>query len=391
MSTPVTRRGGLLAFIALLAVAANLRSPLTSLPPLVEDLGAALGLSSIAAGTLTSVPLVCMGLLSPLAPRLAARYGLDRSIGLGVALIAVGTAARGFGGVPGLYLGTLLLGTGIAIAGALVPAAVRHRPSHNIGGATSLMNAVTMSMAALAAATVAPLAGHLDWSVALAVWAVPAVLALAVWTPQMAMVPPGPARGRATLPWRAGTAWLITGYLTANSLMFYSLVAWLPGFYLDRGWSETAAGLVLGVFTGWQLLIALVLSALLRRWRADRRPLYVAAAVLSGVGVLGVVLVPPAGAWVVVAVVGVGLGGGFTLGLVQLAVHAETALDSARLSAMVFLVSFLCAAAGPPLAGWSRDALGSFTPAFVILALLAAGQVLIGMRLHPRRRVGPEA
>lgn len=387
----MSRRRGVLAVLALLAVAANLRSPLTSLPPLVDDLSAALGLSSTAAGALTSVPLVCMGLLSPLAPRLAARYGLDRSIGIGIALIAVGTAGRAFGGVPGLYLGTLVLGTGIAIAGALVPAAVRRAAPKNIGGATSLMNAVTMSMAALAAATVAPLAGHLDWPVALAVWAVPAVLAFAIWTPQMAAAPQAPAAGSSRLPWRSGTAWLITGYLTANSVMFYSLVAWLPAVYLDRGSSGAAAGLMLGVFSAWQLAIALVLSALLRRWHSDRRPLYVIAAALSAFGVLGVVLLPGAGAWLGIGLAGVGLGGGFTLGLVQLAVHAVTALDSVRLSAMVFLVSFLSAAFGPALTGWSRDALGSFTPAFVVLALLAAGQVLIALRLCPQRRVGADS
>lgn len=384
----MSRRRGGLAFLALLAIAANLRAPLTSVPPLVDQISGALGLSGFAAGALTSVPLVCMGLLSPLAPRLAARYGVDRSIGIGIVLIAVGTAGRALGGAVGLYTGTFLLGTGIAITGALVPAGVRGTAPGNVAGAMSLANAVTMSMAALAAATVAPLAGHLTWPAALAVWALPAAIASFVWAPRMSAAPPARASTPAALPWRSGTAWLITGYLTANSLMFYCVLAWLPAVYLDLGWTPTAAGVALGVFSAWQLVIALALSALLPRWHTDRRPLYVIAAGLSGVGMLGVVLVPEVAAWVVIALAGVGLGGGFTLGLVQLAIHVHSTADSARLSAMAFLVSFLAAAVGPALAGLLRDATGTFTPSFLILVGLAAIQVLIGTRLRPERRVG---
>jgi len=441
-------RRGALAIVALLAIAANLRGPLTSLPPLVDRISESLGLSSVAAGGLTSLPLLCMGLLAPLAPRLAVRYGLEKALGLGIALIAVGTAGRALAGAPGLYAGTVVLGTGIAIAGALVPAAVRQAVPGNIGGATSLSNVVTMTMAALAAATVTPLADRVGAPAALAVWAIPALAALVLWIPQMRGSapsdgrarpggrtpaggsapatnsapapsraaagssapatdsagaagtpgdtasrtgdgPPAPTRGAAQLPWRSRTAWLITGYLTANSLMFYVVLAWLPAAYLDLGWSPTGAGLLLGAFSTWQLLAALALTAVLHRWRGDRRVLYCSAAGLSVLGMLGVGLVPDAATWLVIAVVGIGLGGGFTLGLVQLASHVASPLDSARLSAMAFLVSFLLAAFGPTLAGLARDATGAFTSSFLALAAIATAQVLIGTRLHPRRRVGP--
>ncbi|HLS25514.1 MAG TPA: MFS transporter, partial [Beutenbergiaceae bacterium] len=189
-------RRGALAIVALLAIAANLRGPLTSLPPLVDRISESLGLSSVAAGGLTSLPLLCMGLLAPLAPRLAVRYGLEKALGLGIALIAVGTAGRALAGAPGLYAGTVVLGTGIAIAGALVPAAVRQAVPGNIGGATSLSNVVTMTMAALAAATVTPLADRVGAPAALAVWAIPALAALVLWIPQMRGSAPSDGRAR---------------------------------------------------------------------------------------------------------------------------------------------------------------------------------------------------
>src|SRR5699024_7374114 len=138
------------------------------------------------------------------------------------------------------------------------------------------------------------------------------------------------------LPWRSSTAWLITGYLTANSIMFYVVMAWLPATYVDLGWSPAGAGLLLGAFSAWQLVAALMLTATLHRCRGDRRGLYITAALLSLIGMLVVGLAPGAALWLVIGVVGVGLGGGFTLGLVQLASHVASPLDSARLSAMAF-------------------------------------------------------
>lgn len=385
----MTRRGGGALFVALLLVGANIRSPLTSLPPLVEKVGGDLGLSPTAAGALTSLPLICMGLLAPLAPRLAARIGADRTIALGTALIALGTAGRAVGGVGGLYAGTVVLGAGIAVVGALLPGAIRRFLPDRVGSATSLINALTMAFAAGSAATVAPLATWVGWPVALAVWAVPAVVALAVWSPLVRRAPERAATQPATgLPWTSSTAWLITAFLTANSIAFYSLVAWLPSVYLDRGWSATTAGFVLGVFNAWQLIGALLLTATLHRWGADRRVLYATTSAMSVVGLTAVALVPGFVPWVVVSVLGLGLGAGFTLGLIQLAAHAVTPMDSARLSAMAFFVSFLVAAAGPAVVGVLHDARGSFTVPFLALAVIIAAQLPIATRLHPDRRVG---
>ena len=50
---------------ALVLVAANLRTLMASLPPLAETIRADLGLSSAWMGVLTTLPVLCMGLLAP--------------------------------------------------------------------------------------------------------------------------------------------------------------------------------------------------------------------------------------------------------------------------------------------------------------------------------------
>ena len=51
--------------LALLAVAANLRTAITSVPPLLDAISADLGLSHAAAGALTTLPVLCMPRAAP--------------------------------------------------------------------------------------------------------------------------------------------------------------------------------------------------------------------------------------------------------------------------------------------------------------------------------------
>ena len=82
--------------LALVAVAANLRTAMASVPPLTETIADDLGLSNTALGALTTLPVLCMGLFAPTAQRIAAPA---RSRGLGRAVdrvraLGLGAAAR---------------------------------------------------------------------------------------------------------------------------------------------------------------------------------------------------------------------------------------------------------------------------------------------------------
>ena len=61
--------------LGLVAVAANLRTVMASVPPLVDTISADLGLSNTAMGALTTLPVLCMGVFAPTAQRLASRIG----------------------------------------------------------------------------------------------------------------------------------------------------------------------------------------------------------------------------------------------------------------------------------------------------------------------------
>ena len=77
--------------LGLVAVAANLRTVMASVPPLVETIAADLGLSNAAMGALTTLPVLCMGVFAPTAQRLAARIGAAGAVEVAAACLAIGT------------------------------------------------------------------------------------------------------------------------------------------------------------------------------------------------------------------------------------------------------------------------------------------------------------
>ena len=119
--------------------------------------------------------------------------------------------------------------------------------------------------------------------------------------------------------------------------------------------------------------------------------LLVAATLLGGSGELGVWLAPEAAPWVWALLLGAGQGACFALGLALLVRYAATPRDSARLTAMAFLVSYTIASFGPATMGAVEDVTGSFAALWALLALVAVPQLVFALRLRPDLpRVGGE-
>lgn len=377
---------------AIVLVAANLRTLMASLPPLAEAVRADLGLASLAMGVLTTLPVLSMGLLAPVAVRVARRVGAPGAVGAGVALVLTGLALRGFGdaSVPALYAGTFVAGAGIALAGTLLPGVVKAVfPAHRAGLGTGLTMLSMMGAAALASAGSVPLAGLLGgWAPALLAWTPLAALALLAWVAVRRGIARHTTAGGASdtgshaLPWASTTAWLLAAYLTTQSWQFYSALAWLAPTYESHGWSARDAGLLMAVFTGAQLVSGLVAPTLLDR-AVDARVLLVTAGVLGGSGEVGVWLAPDAAPWVWALLLGAGQGAAFALGLGLLVRYAVSARDSARLTAMCFLVSYSVAAFGPATSGAVEDLTGGFGPLWALLALVVLPQLAVSLRLRP--------
>lgn len=388
---PVVAPGLLL--LAVLALSANLRAVIASVPPLTRDIATDLGLSSGWMGALTALPVLCMGLFAPPAHRAAARLGATTPISIGVASIAAGSGLRAWSAHTWpLYAGTMLAGIGLAVVGTLLPGLVKRLfAPERAGLVTGAYMLTMMGGAGLASAISVPLASALgSWSASLAIWGAPALVGLALWLPISRRIhrhaPPAEtddeSGARKHLPWRHPTAMLLTAFLALQSWQFYSSLAWLAPAYVEHGWSLEKSGYLLAVFTATQMIAGFAAPALADRVR-DRRLLLLPAALAIALGELGVLIAPDAAPWLWAALLGIGQGASFAVGLVLLVSYATSASASARLSALGLGISYVLAAFGPTVMGLVRDAADSFGAVWGGLALLVLVQAAVVARLKP--------
>jgi CP family cyanate transporter-like MFS transporter len=376
----------LLVLVALAVLAFNLRTPTASLPPLLTDVERTLGLSGLALGLLTALPVLCMAICAPPAHRLANRHGAEATTLWAIGLVAAGTVLR-LGGETTvvLFAGTLVAGVGIAACGVTLPSIIKDRFPDRPGAATAAYSVPMMLGAAVAPAMAVPLLHALGtWEASLASWAMPALLGAALWAP-LARRRPAARTMAGRLPWRSRSAWLLAAFLSVQSILAYAYLAWLAPAYESRGWSAATTGALLGVLHLAQLATALALPALADLSR-DRRPALVGSVTCTVVGASVLFAAPDAAPWAAVTVLGLGLGGGFSLALVLLADLAASPAAAARLAAMTFLVCYSAAAAAPVVVGALHDATGAYAVPFALLALLAFVELAIATGFRPALR-----
>jgi CP family cyanate transporter-like MFS transporter len=378
-SVPRRRHGGLLA-LSVVLVAINLRPAVAGVGPVLPELRAGLPLSGAGAAVLTTLPVLCFGLLATVAPRLARRYGIEPVLVGVMAALAVGALARVLDGPPLLFAGTVVAGGAIAIGNVLIPPLVKRDFPDRSG---LMMGVYTMSVsgaAAVAAGIAVPLAdaSDLGWRASLGFWAIPAAVAALGWLPRMRghTRPPGaPPAGRSLL--RDPLAWQLTVFFGLQSLSFYAILAWLPSMYRDFGTTPAVAGFLLSFSGLVQIPVSLVVPSLANR--ATHQIWYaVVGTVLIAAGLVGVLLAPMAAMYLWVALIGFGQGACFALGLNLFVLRTQRVVDTARVSAMAQSIGYTLCAFGPLLVGLLHDATGSWTVPLVLLLALLVPQLVCG-------------
>jgi CP family cyanate transporter-like MFS transporter len=369
----------ILTAVALVAV--NLRPLLSSLPTVASDIVEVTGWSAATIGILTTIPVLCMGLFALTVPTLAMRFGRKYLVVLALVSLTASALLRAVESVPVLlFVSAFLAGVGIAFAAGLIPGIVREQLPHSIGRATSTWTAALAGGAALGGALTVPLANWLgSWSLALAVWATPAIVALAFWllTERKADAhdPPTTIVRIRELPWRNKIAWALALNMTCNSIIYYSSLAWIAPSYEARGWTQENAGWLFGLFTASQVVAAFVLAGMAVRMK-HRRTLFVVAIGLTSVSLFAIAWLPDFAPWLTLLTFGFFLSGGFAMTLGLLSEYSKDSFSAARLTAMAFFITYTIAAAGPLIAGALLDFFDSWSLVFTILGVAALLQLL---------------
>ncbi|MEA5672016.1 CynX/NimT family MFS transporter [Pseudomonas sp. MH2] len=378
---PVVLRRPWLLLLGLVLVALNLRPALSSMAPVLGQVSEGLGLNASAAGLLTTLPVLCLGLFAPLAPILARRFGSERVI-LGILLtLALGILLRSALGATGVFVGSLIAGASIGIIGVLLPGIVkRDFPAH----AGTLTGVYTMALclgAAMAAGSTVPLSQYFgdSWAMGLGFWLLPALLAMLVWAPQARQ-----GHGahqvayRVRGLWRDRLAWQVTLYMGLQSSLAYIVFGWLPSILIGRGLSPTQAGLVLSGSVLVQLISSLSAPWLATRGKDQRLAIVVVMLVTLG-GLFGCLYAPISGLWGWAVLLGLGQGGTFALALTLIVLRSKDSHVAANLSSMAQGVGYTLASMGPFAVGLVHDLTGGWAAVGWIFAVLGLGAIVFGL------------
>lgn len=400
-SERVTGRGRVLIVFALIVfVGVNLRSVILSISPVLPIIQRDLDLSYTATGLLTSLPLLLMGAVALPAGLLAGRLGGRRIVALGLALLAGGAVLRSVwpAAVP-LYLFTIVLSLGITLTQTTVPVLARQWFPARIGLVAALFTDGLILGETLGAAFTLPLMqrffGGDGWPGALLLWAIPAVLALALWlwlAPPAAATSPGSRRAAqsapaATTPGNAParrvSALQLGILLGAGSLVYFAMNAWIPPYNQAIG-ATSATPLALGVINAIQLPVGLAVTIFAQPLAGRRWP-FVVAGIICVVAIVGWVAAPVAWQPLWAALLGGSSSCVFVLGIALPALLADRA-TVARLTGATLTLSYGVAFLGPLLGGsfWdiTRHPGAAFAPVAIASLLLIALGATLPARAH---------
>ena len=378
------------ALLGILLVAFNVRTAVSALSPIVEDVAADVGLSSIQLGIIGTIPPIAFALSALFGASIARRVGVERLLAFAIVAMVLGHVLRASAGSFAL----LLLGTVIALAGAgignvLLPPLVKRYFSDRLGLVTAIYVSLVSVSAAVPSAMAAPVTAAFDWRVSLGIWAIVAAVCLPPWIVILLRHRRAALDGdvRAAQParlhgiWRSRVAWSIALIFSVTSGHVYAAFAWLPQLLIDTaGVSAFEAGTMLGVYALMGVPTALAVPALAVRMRNVGLLVHLGVTCFV-LGYLGLLLAPSAAPWLWIVLVGLGPLV-FPLSLTLINLRTRTQQGSVALSGFSQGIGYGVAALGPFIFALLHEASGGWTVPLLYLLVTALVASIAGVALR---------
>lgn len=372
--------------IGIILLASNLRAPITSVGPLIAAIRDDLLISNTVAGALTTLPLLAFAFISPFAPKLARRFGIELTLLISLIVLTFGIFLRSLGSIEVLFIGTLFIGLAIAIGNVLLPGLVKQNFAHRVGLMTGVY-AVSMNLsAAIASGVSVPLASieSLGWRGSLGVWGLLAFVAILFWIPQMRHqqksvkgMAQDERKGSHKL-WRSPLAWKITVFMGLQSLIFYSIVAWVPEILQTKGLTSSNAGWMSSLMLFAIIPVTFIVPILAGRKESQRGFVAITASLFT-IGIGGILIGSASLTPLWMILLGAGCGFAFSLSMMFFSLRTTSVQQASELSGMAQSVGYLLAAIGPLFFGFMRDVTNSWTMPLLVLIAAAGIIFIVGM------------
>ncbi|MGV3080506.1 MFS transporter [Streptococcus sp. 32226D021BW] len=352
-----------------------MRAPFTALPAILTDVAAGLGVEVSSLGILTSIPLIMFALCSSLAPRLAARFGMEKLMAMVLLVMVVGSGMRVLN-LPTLYIGTMLVGATIAFINVLLPSLVTANFPKKIGFYTTIYITLMGVAATVAAMVAVPIVSASSWQTFILLITAVVLLAFLLWLPNIRNnhrfeTKKQGQQTRSIWKNKAALVFLLFGGL--QSVLYYTEITWLPTISQSVGFSKAEAGLMAGFFNMTAIPMSMIIPAILSRQTKEMRRnimLSTSSATLLGLALLAVLpkhFILWTALHIILSFSNAAL---FPYMMLGFTLKTSNSQATAQLSGMVQTGGYLIAAFGPGLLGYSYPLFNSWLPLIMALALV---------------------
>ena len=364
--------------LCIMVAAFSLRSLITTIGPVVQDIKADLNISSGIAGTLTAIPIIIFSLTAFFAGAILPKFKIGISAPVCFFLTTIGAIIRSYGGKFGLFFGTLLLGLGIGTLNVMIPALNREKMPMHIGVLTGIYNVALNLMAGMGSGLTYTLSQKLGgWRPATAVWGIFPLIAIPLWLTLSHKREFSDQSGEAFSPISATRkflnrkVWSLGILMALQSFIYYSLViAWCPTMLTDKGISSQMAGSM----TIFMQVVSLVPAFLVpvNAVKPERRTVI---SLLGGCSYLISTIVyllcnSLTAMFFCCFLWGISAGSCFSYVLALISLSGKSKAETTWVSGFVQMFGYAFAAIGPALFGFIVDATSSWTaPMIVVIGL----------------------
>lgn len=386
--------------LAIVFIASTLRAPLTSVGPVVDEIKHVMEINNSVAGILTTIPLIIFAIVSPLVSRVTSRLTMSRTILYSTILLIIGLYLRVAGDFSLFIIGTLVLGIAIAFGNVVLPSYVKWYFPMQIGIATGIYSGTMNFTAGLGGGLSFPLSQTpLGFRLSLSFWIILGIIAIILWIPKARK---GAKLEKQTIDEtqvkhhkkvniiKSKLAWMVALTMGFQSMVFYTVVAWVPSILVDRGVDPSTAGYLLMLNQFSQVPMTFSFPIIASKLK-DQRILVVIITILFLTG-FGLFFTQSLVLLVIgMVIAGLAMGACFSLCMTFFSIRARTSDGSISLSGFGQSVGYLITAIGPFLIGYLHDYTGNWISGIIALLLMSLLFFIFGYPAAKNRVVEDES
>ncbi|HHA9418782.1 TPA: CynX/NimT family MFS transporter [Streptococcus pneumoniae] len=359
----------------IILIGVSLRTPFTVLPIILGNISQGLEVEVSSLGVLTSLPLLMFTLFSPFSTQLAQKIGLEHLFTYSLSFLTIGSLIRLIN-LPLLYLGTLMVGASVAVINVLLPSLIQANQPKKIGFLTTLYVTSMGIATALASYLAVPITQASSWKGLILLLTLLCLATFLVWLPNHRYnhrLAPQTKQKSQIKVMRNKQVWAIIIFSGFQSLIFYTVMTWLPTMSIHAGLSSHEAGLLTSILSLISIPFSMTIPSLTTSLSTRNRQLMLTLVSLAGVVGISMLFFPINNFiyWLAIhLLIGTATSALFPYLMINFSLKTSAPEKTAQLSGLSQTGGYILAAFGPTLFGYSFDLFHSWVPSVAALLLI---------------------